>query len=63
MFDINNRKEVQNLIDKENVKELKERFYLDLEFGTGGLRGVLGVGTSRMNIYNVRKAIKSFADC
>ncbi len=41
---------------------VKERFYRDLEFGTGGLRGVLGVGTARMNIYTVRRATQGLAD-
>ena len=43
-------------------KELEDRFYRDLEFGTGGLRGVLGMGTNRMNIYTVRKATQGLAD-
>ena len=43
-----------------NDKQLKEVFTDDLAFGTGGLRGVLGVGTNRMNIYNVRKATLGF---
>ena len=41
---------------KEDEKEITERFYRELEFGTGGLRGILGAGTNRMNIYTVRKA-------
>ena len=41
---------------------IKERFYRDLEFGTGGLRGVLGAGTARMNIYTVRRATQGLAD-
>ena len=45
-----------------NEKEIKERFYHDLEFGTAGLRGVLGAGTSRMNIYMVRKASQGLAN-
>ena len=43
-------------------KELEDRFYRDLEFGTGGLRGVLGMGTNRMNIYTVRKATQGLAN-
>ena len=39
-----------------------DRFYRDLEFGTGGLRGVIGAGTNRMNIYTVRRATQGFAD-
>ena len=42
--------------------EIKERFYTDLEFGTAGLRGVLGAGTNRMNIYTVRRATQAYAD-
>lgn len=56
VFDEQTRKEIANLLEREDGQELKERFYRDLEFGTGGLRGILGAGTSRMNIYNVRKA-------
>ena len=41
---------------KGDEKEIKERFYKDLEFGTGGLRGIIGAGTNRMNIYTVRKS-------
>lgn len=62
VFDQETRREVQELIDSHAEGELNDRFYRDLEFGTGGLRGVLGAGTSRMNIYNVRKATQAFAD-
>ena len=41
---------------------ITDRFYRDLEFGTGGLRGVLGAGTNRMNLYTVRKATQGLAD-
>ena len=47
---------------KENDVEIKERFLADLEFGTAGLRGILGIGTNRMNKYIVRKATKGFAE-
>ncbi len=47
---------------KDNEEELNDRFYRDLEFGTGGLRGVIGAGTNRMNIYTVRKATQGLAD-
>ena len=47
---------------KGNDEEIFERFYRDLEFGTGGLRGVLGAGTNRMNIYTVRRATQGLAD-
>lgn len=46
----------------ENKKEIEERFYRELEFGTAGLRGILGAGTNRMNIYTVRKATQGLAD-
>ncbi|MBR3058183.1 MAG: phospho-sugar mutase [Clostridiales bacterium] len=44
------------LVIKDDAKEIEERFYRDLEFGTGGLRGILGAGTNRMNLYTVAKA-------
>lgn len=47
---------------KEDEKEKEDRFYKDLEFGTGGLRGVIGAGTNRMNIYTVRKATQGLAN-
>ena len=47
---------------KEDDKEIKERFYQDLEFGTGGLRGIIGAGTNRMNIYTVGKATQGLAN-
>ena len=61
VFDENTRKEIGDLLAKNNEAELTERFYRDLEFGTGGLRGILGAGTARMNIFNVRKASQAFA--
>ena len=45
-----------------NEEEIRDRFYCDLEFGTGGLRGVLGAGTNRMNIYTVRRATQGLAN-
>ncbi|MCI9441633.1 MAG: phospho-sugar mutase [Ruminococcus sp.] len=45
-----------------DVGEIEERFYRDLEFGTGGLRGIIGAGTNRMNIYTVRKATQGLAN-
>ena len=47
---------------KDDEKEINERFYKDLEFGTGGLRGIIGAGTNRMNIYTVRKATQGLAN-
>lgn len=47
---------------KDNETEIEDRFYKELEFGTGGLRGVIGAGTNRMNIYTVRKATQGLAN-
>ena len=47
---------------KDNESEIEERFYKELEFGTGGLRGVIGAGTNRMNLYTVRKASQGLAN-
>lgn len=53
----------QELIDlKGNDEEVKDRFYKDLEFGTAGLRGILGAGSNRINIYTVRKATQGIAN-
>ena len=60
-FDIETKNELENI--KENPKEIEERFYRDLEFGTGGLRGIIGAGTNRINIYTVRKASQGLANC
>ncbi len=60
-FDSKTKDEVKKLLTANNTKELTDRFYRDLEFGTGGLRGILGAGTSRMNIYNIRKATTALA--
>ena len=60
-FDENTRKQVQDMIDK-NPQELIESFYQDLEFGTGGLRGVMGVGTNRMNKYTVGMATQGLTN-
>ena len=47
---------------RDNEKEIEDRFYKELEFGTGGLRGVIGAGTNRMNIYTVRKATQGLVN-
>lgn len=47
---------------RDNDTEIKERFYKDLEFGTGGLRGIIGAGTNRMNLYTVRRATQGLAN-
>ena len=58
-FDEETRRELAALTDE---KEIEDRFYRDLEFGTGGLRGVMGAGTNRMNRYIIRKATQGLAD-
>ncbi len=61
-YDENTRAEVQKLIDSEDKTELVDSFYKDLEFGTGGLRGVMGPGTNRMNIYTVGAATQGLSN-
>ena len=59
-FDETTKDELKAIKDDEN--EIKERFYMDLEFGTAGLRGIIGAGTNRMNIYVVRRATQGLAN-
>ena len=59
-FDKDTKKELKEI--KENEKEIEDRFYKDLEFGTAGLRGVIGAGTNRMNKYTVGKATQGLAN-
>lgn len=59
-FDEKTKEELRAIADNE--KEIEDRFYKELEFGTGGLRGVIGAGTNRMNIYTVRKATQGLAN-
>ena len=59
-FDEATKAELRNIAGDE--KEIEERFYMDLEFGTAGLRGVIGAGTNRMNVYTVRKATQGLAN-
>ena len=59
-FDADTKAELQAI--KEDDNEIKERFYKDLEFGTAGLRGIIGAGTNRLNIYTVRKATQGLAN-
>lgn len=59
-FDEATKKELESI--RENENEIKERFYADLEFGTAGLRGIIGAGTNRMNVYTVRKATQGLAN-
>ncbi len=58
-IDDETRAELKNIIDET---ELEDRFYKDLEFGTGGLRGIIGAGSNRLNIYTVGKATQGFAN-
>lgn len=62
LFDEETRKEVQAMLDNEDPTDLIEAFYQLLEFGTGGLRGIMGVGTNRMNKYIVGMATQGFAN-
>ncbi len=59
-FDEGTKAELRAIADDEN--EIKERFYMDLEFGTAGLRGIIGAGINRMNIYTVRRATQGLAN-
>ena len=59
-FDEGTKEELRKIAD--NQAEIEDRFYKDLAFGTGGLRGVIGAGTNRMNIYTVRKATQGLAN-
>ena len=60
LFDANTKQELESI--KGNEAEIEDRFYKDLEFGTAGLRGVIGVGTNRMNKYTVTKATQGLAN-
>ena len=59
-FDEETKKELEAI--KDNDKEIEDRFYKELEFGTAGLRGVIGAGTNRMNKYTVGKATQGLAN-
>ena len=59
-FDAETKEELKSIEGDE--REIKERFYAELEFGTAGLRGVIGAGTNRMNMYTVRKATQGLAN-
>ncbi|MEI0488982.1 phospho-sugar mutase [Brachyspira pulli] len=61
-YDEETKKEIRALLDAGNEKELIDAFYRDLEFGTGGLRGIMGVGTNRMNKYTVGVATQGLAN-
>ena len=60
-FDAETQKEIQDLIDN-NPEELTDRFYKNMEFGTGGMRGVMGAGTNRINKYTLGKATQGLSD-
>lgn len=61
-YDAVTKDEVQRMLDNEDEKELIDAFYKDLEFGTGGLRGIMGAGSNRMNIYTVGTATQGLAN-
>lgn len=61
-YDEETKKEIRDLLETKNEKELTDAFYRDLEFGTGGLRGIMGVGTNRMNKYTVGRATQGLAN-
>ena len=61
LYDAETKKQVQDMLDND-PNELVESFYRNLEFGTGGLRGIMGAGTNRMNIYTVAMATQGFAN-
>jgi len=60
-FDAETKAEIQNLIDN-NPNDLADRFYKDMEFGTGGMRGVMGVGTNRINKYTLGRATQGLSN-
>lgn len=62
VYDADTQAEVRALLDKEDKTDLIEGFYKNLEFGTGGLRGIMGVGTNRMNIYTVGAATQGLSN-
>ena len=61
-YDEETRQTVQTLLNNEDSHDLVEAFYKDLEFGTGGLRGIMGVGSNRMNKYTVGAATQGLAN-
>ncbi len=61
-YDANTKAEVKSLMEKEDPSDLIDAFYRDLEFGTGGLRGIMGVGSNRMNIYTVGAATQGLSN-
>ena len=61
-YDAETQAEVKRMLENEDKTELIECFYKDLEFGTGGLRGIMGVGSNRMNIYTVGAATQGLSN-
>ena len=61
-YDPETKAEVKKMLDNEDKTDLVESFYKTLEFGTGGLRGIMGAGTNRMNIYTVGSATQGLAN-
>jgi phosphoglucomutase len=61
-YDAETKAEVQKMLDSEDKTQLIDAFYKDLEFGTGGLRGIMGAGTNRMNIYTVGAATQGLSN-
>ena len=61
-YDNETKEELQKLVDANQIEELTESFYKDLEFGTGGLRGIMGIGSNRMNKYTVGAATQGLAN-
>lgn len=61
-YDDQAKKEIQSLLDNEKIEELTDAFYKDLEFGTGGLRGIMGVGSNRVNKYTFGIATQGFSN-
>ena len=61
-FDEETKNAVKQMLENEDKTELIECFYKDLEFGTGGLRGIMGAGSNRMNVYTVGMATQGFAN-
>ena len=59
-FDEKTKEELRSIADDD--KEIQDRFYKNLKFGTGGMRGIMGAGTNRMNIYTVTKATQGLAE-
>ena len=62
VFDKSTRQDIRQLLDDNRREELEDRFYRDLEFGTGGMRAVVGAGTNRLNPYNIWRASRAVAD-